>query len=57
MFRCEEFGKECNSKDNMEDHMMKTHTIYPEVDDTELDEWIAKAVECNKLKKMNIGVG
>ena len=42
-FPCVECGKDFNTKNNLEEHMIEHHKIYPEVDDAELDEWIAKA--------------
>ena len=42
-FPCVECGKDFNAKNNLEDHMIKHHKIYPEVDEAELDELIAKA--------------
>ena len=38
-----ECGKDFNNKNNVEDHMIKHHKIYPEVNEAELDKLIAKA--------------
>ena len=42
-FPCVECGNDFNTKDNLEEHMIEHHKIYPEIDEAELDEWIAKA--------------
>ena len=42
-FPCVECGKDFNTKNNLEHHMIKHHKIYPEVEEAELEQFLAKA--------------